>query len=68
MNGMPHTVNRQLRSISANFSRSAAPVNRMGEGVRSQQGLYTSYTYEVIETAPAAFVGCVRPSYSSKAN
>ena len=44
MNGMPNTVNRVLGSISANFSRSAIPVNRISEGVCSQQGLYISYT------------------------
>ena len=45
MNGMPHTVNRVLGLISANFSRSAITVNRISEGVCSQQGLYTTYTY-----------------------
>ena len=44
MNGMPHTVNRVLGLISANFSRSAITVNRISEGVCSQQGLYTTYT------------------------
>jgi len=41
---MPHTVNRVLGLISANFSRSAITVNRISEGVCSQQGLYTTYT------------------------
>jgi len=44
MNGMPNTVNRVFGSISANFSRSASPVDRISEGVYSQQGLYISYT------------------------
>jgi hypothetical protein len=44
MNGMPNTVNGVFGSIGANFSRSATPVDRISEGVRSQQGLYTSYT------------------------
>jgi hypothetical protein len=50
MNGMPNTVNRVLGSISANFSRSAIPVNRISEGVCSQQGLYISYTWSVQRT------------------
>jgi len=45
MNGMPNTVSRVLGSISVNFSRSASPVDRISEGVYSQQGLYISYTY-----------------------
>jgi hypothetical protein len=48
MNGMPNTANKVLGSISANFSSSATPVNRISEGVRSQQGLYTSYTSTVM--------------------
>ena len=44
MNGMPNTVNRFFGSISANFSRSASPVDSISEGVYSQQGLYISYT------------------------
>jgi hypothetical protein len=44
MNGMPNTVNRVFGSISANFSRSTSPVDRISEGVYSQQGLYISYT------------------------
>ena len=44
MNGMPNTVNRVFGSISANFSRSASPVDRISEGVYSQQGFYISYT------------------------
>ena len=48
MNGMPHTVNRVLGLISANFSRSAITVNRISEGVCSQQGLYISYTSRLV--------------------
>jgi len=47
MNGMPNTVNRVLGSISANFSRSASPVDSISEGVYSQQGLYISYASKV---------------------
>ena len=54
MNGMPNTVNGVFGSIGANFSRSAIPVNRISEGVCSQQGLYISYTYT--ETAAPQFV------------
>jgi len=43
---MPNTVNRVFGSISANFSRSASPVDRISEGVYSQKGLYISYTYK----------------------
>ena len=43
MNGMPNTANKVLGSISANFSRSATPVNRISEGVLSTGALYFLY-------------------------
>ena len=52
---MPNTVNRVLGSISANFSRSASPVDRISEGVYSQQGLNISYTY-ALGTAETAII------------
>ena len=55
MNGMPNTVNRVFGSISANFSRSASPVDRISEGVYSQQGLNISYTY-ALGTAETAII------------
>ena len=52
---MPNTVNRVWGSISANFSRSASPVDRISEGVYSQQGLNISYTY-ALGTAETAII------------